>query len=205
MAVTPSAWSPSSWRERTALQQPEWPDAARAAAAVERLQASPPLVFAGEARALRDSLAQGARGTGLPAPGRRLRRVVQRALDDAHPREAEDHAADVRGAHLRRDAARGEGGADRGPVHEASLRADRRRHRLAEFPRPHGPRRRADGSRPRARPSTHGRGLQPVGADAEPAACVHEGRLRRPDPGASLEQGLRRELARGSPLRPAGR
>ncbi|MFZ1880936.1 MAG: 3-deoxy-7-phosphoheptulonate synthase class II [Gaiellaceae bacterium] len=62
MAVTPSAWSPSSWRERTALQQPEWPDAARAAAAVEKLQASPPLVFAGEARALRDSLGKALEG-----------------------------------------------------------------------------------------------------------------------------------------------
>jgi 3-deoxy-7-phosphoheptulonate synthase len=58
MTVTPSTWSPASWRELTALQQPEWPDAAAAAAAVERLKASPPLVFAGEARALRDNLAK---------------------------------------------------------------------------------------------------------------------------------------------------
>lgn len=58
MAVTSSAWSPSSWRERPALQQPEWPDAARAEAAVERLKGCPPLVFAGEARRLRDDLAR---------------------------------------------------------------------------------------------------------------------------------------------------
>jgi 3-deoxy-7-phosphoheptulonate synthase len=58
MAVTPSTWSPSSWRERRALQQPEWPDPAAAAAAVERLGASPPLVFAGEARDLREGLAK---------------------------------------------------------------------------------------------------------------------------------------------------
>jgi 3-deoxy-7-phosphoheptulonate synthase len=57
MAVTNSAWSPSSWRGFEALQQPEWPDAARAGAAVERLQGNPPLVFAGEARRLRDDLA----------------------------------------------------------------------------------------------------------------------------------------------------
>jgi len=56
--VTPSTWSPSSWRERTALQQPEWPDPAAAAAAVGRLGASPPLVFAGEARNLREGLAK---------------------------------------------------------------------------------------------------------------------------------------------------
>jgi 3-deoxy-7-phosphoheptulonate synthase len=58
VAVTPSTWSPGSWRERTALQQPEWPDPAAATAALERLKASPPLVFAGEARDLRDSLAK---------------------------------------------------------------------------------------------------------------------------------------------------
>ncbi|MGZ4332692.1 MAG: class II 3-deoxy-7-phosphoheptulonate synthase [Gaiellaceae bacterium] len=58
MAVTPATWRPDSWRERRALQQPEWPDPAAAAAVVARLSASPPLVFAGEARALREQLAK---------------------------------------------------------------------------------------------------------------------------------------------------
>ncbi len=58
MAVTSRTWLPESWRERTALQQPDWPDAAAGAAALERLKASPPLVFAGEARQLRESLAR---------------------------------------------------------------------------------------------------------------------------------------------------
>src|SRR5579885_1744528 len=58
MAVTSPTWSPDSWRERRALQQPEWPDAGAASAVVERLKASPPLVFAGEARALRENLAK---------------------------------------------------------------------------------------------------------------------------------------------------
>jgi 3-deoxy-7-phosphoheptulonate synthase len=62
MGVTPSTWSPASWRELRALQQPEWPDPAVATAAVERLKGSPPLVFAGEARALRDSLASAIEG-----------------------------------------------------------------------------------------------------------------------------------------------
>ena len=62
MAVTSSNWSPTSWRERPALQQPEWPDAARAEAAVAKLQASPPLVFAGEARALQAGLARALEG-----------------------------------------------------------------------------------------------------------------------------------------------
>jgi 3-deoxy-7-phosphoheptulonate synthase len=58
MAVTPMTWSPESWHERAALQQPGWPDPAAAAAAVERLKGAPPLVFAGEARQLRESLAR---------------------------------------------------------------------------------------------------------------------------------------------------
>jgi 3-deoxy-7-phosphoheptulonate synthase len=62
MAVTSSAWTPSSWREHPALQQPEWPDATRLGAATDRLKAMPPLVFAGEARRLRESLAAVAEG-----------------------------------------------------------------------------------------------------------------------------------------------
>jgi 3-deoxy-7-phosphoheptulonate synthase len=58
MTVTRDTWSPASWRAYPALQQPEWPDGAAAAAAVERLHANPPLVFAGEARQLREGLAQ---------------------------------------------------------------------------------------------------------------------------------------------------
>src|SRR5205807_9214639 len=62
VAIASSTWSPSSWREHPALQQPEWPDAAAAAAALGRLKASPPLVFAGEARDLRDNLAKAIEG-----------------------------------------------------------------------------------------------------------------------------------------------
>lgn len=43
-------------------QQPTWPDQAALTAASERLAASPPLVFAGEADALRDRLAKAQRG-----------------------------------------------------------------------------------------------------------------------------------------------
>src|SRR5438105_10176476 len=60
MAVT--TWTPAAWREAEALQQPEWPDAERADEVRSRLAGMPPLVFAGEARALRDSLAEVAAG-----------------------------------------------------------------------------------------------------------------------------------------------
>jgi 3-deoxy-7-phosphoheptulonate synthase len=62
MTVTSSSWTPSSWREHPALQQPEWPDGARLEAATARLKAMPPLVFAGEARRLREDLASVAEG-----------------------------------------------------------------------------------------------------------------------------------------------
>ena len=60
--VDDSTWSPSSWRDREALQQPEWPDEARAAEIRRRLHTQPPLVFAGEARQVRAALAEVAAG-----------------------------------------------------------------------------------------------------------------------------------------------
>jgi 3-deoxy-7-phosphoheptulonate synthase len=62
VTLTSSTWSPNSWRERPALQQPGWPDPARAGEAVDELKSLPPLVFAGEARELRASLGEVAAG-----------------------------------------------------------------------------------------------------------------------------------------------
>jgi 3-deoxy-7-phosphoheptulonate synthase len=58
MAITEPTWTPASWRELAARQQPEWPDPAALAAVRERLAALPPLVFAGEARALLAALGE---------------------------------------------------------------------------------------------------------------------------------------------------
>jgi 3-deoxy-7-phosphoheptulonate synthase len=55
-------WAIDSWRGRTALQQPVYPDEAALAAVEDRLLAYPPLVFAGEARSLRRHLADAAAG-----------------------------------------------------------------------------------------------------------------------------------------------
>src|SRR6478736_5910683 len=60
MATT--AWSPLSWRDFPAAQQPDWPDPEAVRAVVEELTSQPPLVFAGEARNLMDWLAQVSRG-----------------------------------------------------------------------------------------------------------------------------------------------
>jgi len=55
-------WSPDSWRKRPIRQMPEYPDPAALASVETALRRYPPLVFAGEARRLRASLAQVAEG-----------------------------------------------------------------------------------------------------------------------------------------------
>ena len=55
-------WMPSSWRERPAAQQPQWPDEAALERALKQLAALPPLVFAGEARNLTKALGEVATG-----------------------------------------------------------------------------------------------------------------------------------------------
>jgi len=60
--VSTDTWSPSSWRDRPAKQQPSWPDDAALDAALKTIAGYPPLVFAGEARALTAQLAEVAAG-----------------------------------------------------------------------------------------------------------------------------------------------
>ncbi|WP_031549447.1 class II 3-deoxy-7-phosphoheptulonate synthase [Parvularcula oceani] len=56
-------WSPDSWRNKPARHIPDdYPDPAALAEVERELSGYPPLVFAGEARTLRDRLAQVARG-----------------------------------------------------------------------------------------------------------------------------------------------
>ncbi|HET7487617.1 MAG TPA: 3-deoxy-7-phosphoheptulonate synthase class II [Acidimicrobiales bacterium] len=55
-------WTPTTWRERPAAQQPDWPDEAALDRALKQLGTLPPLVFAGEARQLRTSLGEAAQG-----------------------------------------------------------------------------------------------------------------------------------------------
>ncbi|NDC64658.1 MAG: 3-deoxy-7-phosphoheptulonate synthase class II, partial [Planctomycetia bacterium] len=55
-------WTPDSWRSRPIQQQPQWTDLKALEAAEAELRKYPPLVFAGEARNLKASLAQVAEG-----------------------------------------------------------------------------------------------------------------------------------------------
>jgi 3-deoxy-7-phosphoheptulonate synthase len=55
-------WSPDSWRSKPILQVPEYPDRQAVTEVESQLATFPPLVFAGEARALKRSLARVAQG-----------------------------------------------------------------------------------------------------------------------------------------------
>ncbi len=57
-----STWSPSSWREKPILQQPTYPDKVKLEEVLSELRNYPPLVFAGEARSLKEQLANVAQG-----------------------------------------------------------------------------------------------------------------------------------------------
>lgn len=56
-SATEQSWTPSSWRTRSVVQQPAWPDQEALDAVLSEISALPPLVFAGEARTLTESLA----------------------------------------------------------------------------------------------------------------------------------------------------
>ncbi|MDP6804309.1 MAG: 3-deoxy-7-phosphoheptulonate synthase class II [Rhodospirillales bacterium] len=55
-------WTPESWHRKRICQVPEYPDPAALGVVEERLRNYPPLVFAGEARRLKDALAKVAEG-----------------------------------------------------------------------------------------------------------------------------------------------
>ena len=198
-------WEPTSWQRHPAAQQPAWPDAAALDAALAELRGMPPLVFAGEARTLRSTLARVAEGNGLPAARGRLRGVVRRVLGRQHPRQVEGHPPDVAGAHLQHRCSHAEGRPHRRPVRQTALGADRaaRRPRVAVVLRRHRQRLRVRGRGPPARSAAHGARLQPGRGHAQPVARVHEGRVRRPARRAPVEPRVHREPPRRSPLRRA--
>ena len=58
-------WSPSSWRQYPAEQQPDWPDEEQVSDVLREISDLPPLVFAGEARTLREQLEEVCNGKAL--------------------------------------------------------------------------------------------------------------------------------------------
>jgi 3-deoxy-7-phosphoheptulonate synthase len=63
------SWSPSSWREKPILQQPTYPDKAHLSNVESVLGKYPPLVFAGEARDLKQQLANVSEGNAFLLQG----------------------------------------------------------------------------------------------------------------------------------------
>jgi 3-deoxy-7-phosphoheptulonate synthase len=61
-AATGQAWTKTDWRAKPRVQMPDYPDAARLQAVEAQLSKYPPLVFAGEARRLKQELAAASRG-----------------------------------------------------------------------------------------------------------------------------------------------
>ena len=61
-STAPTDWTKTSYRNKTALQQPNWPDKEHYEQVLATLASLPPLVFAGEIRELKGRLAQAVRG-----------------------------------------------------------------------------------------------------------------------------------------------
>lgn len=62
-------WTPNSWRNKPIKQVPSYPDQAAVKTTEARLRTFPPLVFAGEARTLRDRLGDVSRGNAFLLQG----------------------------------------------------------------------------------------------------------------------------------------
>ncbi len=58
-------WSPQTWRDFPVEQQPDWPNSNDLETVLKEISALPPLVFAGEARTLKDQLSKVCQGEAL--------------------------------------------------------------------------------------------------------------------------------------------
>ena len=63
------SWTPNSWRSKTALQMPQYPDSEHLNNVEREIASFPPLVFVGEAQRLKSSLAKVAKGEGFLLQG----------------------------------------------------------------------------------------------------------------------------------------
>ena len=62
-------WTPESWREKPVMQVPVYPDRKALAEVEDQLKTFPPLIFAGEARNLKEALGRVAQGNGFLLQG----------------------------------------------------------------------------------------------------------------------------------------
>ena len=65
----PISWSPDSWKNFPAPQQPDWPDDIQLKSVLDQLASYPPLVFAEEVNSLKHHLAEAAQGNAFLIQG----------------------------------------------------------------------------------------------------------------------------------------
>src|SRR3954454_10092229 len=65
----PSTWTPNTWRDSPIRQQPSYPDVVKLDEIERKIGKYPPLVFAGEARRLKDQLARVSEGKAFVLQG----------------------------------------------------------------------------------------------------------------------------------------
>ena len=195
-------WTPDTWRTLSARQMPEYPDSERLHAVESQLATYPPLVFAGEVRDLRASLARAAAGQAFVLQGG----DCAESFAEFHP----DNIRDTFRVLLQMAVVLTFGGAC--PVVKIGRLAgqfakprssptETRGNRGASVvPRRHRERDRVRCPRAYSRPRTDVARVSPVRVHPEPASCAGAGRLRRSAPGASVEPRLRRRDAAGGAL-----
>src|SRR6202140_3119611 len=193
-------WPPQSWRGLPIRQVPGYADEAALGRVEEALHRFPPLVFAGEARRLKDRLADVAAGKAFLLQG-----------GDCAESFAEFHPDNIRDSFkvLLQMAVVLTFGAACPVVKLGRLAGQFAKPRSSDSETQNGvtlPSYRGDIINgldfEAAAPDP---GLQPVGGDLEPAARLRPGRLCRSAPGACLEPGFRRRLAARRALPGAGR
>ncbi len=121
------AWSAGELAHKPVRQMPAYPDAERLAAVESRLRRYPPLVFAGEARRLKASLAEVADGRAFVLQGGDCAESYRGFHRQHHPRHLPGAAADGGCADLRQQRACREDGSHGGAVRQAAQRRHRER------------------------------------------------------------------------------
>ena len=119
--MTHHVWTPQDWRTCPIAQAPDYTDAAALDAVETELRTAPPLIFAGEARALKAQLARAAAGEAFLLQAGDCAESFAEFHANALRDTREGAAADGGGAELCRWCARREGGAHGRPVRQAAL------------------------------------------------------------------------------------
>ena len=195
-------WSPNSWRDKPIRQMPAYPDPAELADAEAALRASPPLIFAGEARELKAQLARVAAGEAFLLQGG----DCAESFGEFHANAIRDNLVKV----LLQMAVVLSFAAGAPVVKLARMAGQFAKPRSSDTETVDGvtlPSYRGDiindaafTAAARVRIPTDGARLQPVGDHAEPAAGVHPGRVCRPAPGAAMEPGVHRGVSTGGAI-----